>query len=209
MGGSTNREIAESLHDPPSCRNERHWARAVCQAYEEAAQLQQSFTTAERYNADALAPRKNTIYSARDPSSTLKNLPSTIDDEELPELHASTSPPKGVKYIAARVRKMRDWRIFFTLHNRTPTRDPPKLLTHAGHGGVTLLQSGIPLGHHASAEIARTTIRRITGAQSLGRHRSTTMRHCPQCGVQAGEEESLERHVVRCPNGGMRHLFHA
>jgi hypothetical protein len=27
--------------------------------------------------------------------------------------------------------------------------------------------------------------------------------------VQAGEEESLERHVVRCPNGGMRHLFHA
>ena len=104
---------------------------------------------------------------------------------------------------------MRDWRNFFTLHSRTPTRDQPKLLTHAGHGSVTLLQSDTPLGHHASAEIARTTNRRITGAQSLGRLRPTAMRHCPQCGVQAGEEESLEHHVVRCPNGGIRHLFHA
>ena len=51
-------------------------------------------------------------------------------------------------------------------------------------------------------------MRRITGVHSLGRHRLTTLHHCPQCGVQAGEEESLERHVVRCPNGGMRHVFH-
>ena len=36
----------------------------------------------------------------------------------------------------------------------------------------------------------------------------TTLHQCPQCGVQAGEEESLERHVVRCPNRGMRHLLH-
>ncbi len=102
-----------------------------------------------------------------------------------------------------------DWRKKFTLHSRTPARDQPKVLTHTGHGSVALLQSDIALGQHASAEIAGTTIRRITRAQSLGRLRLTTMRHCPQCGVQAGEEESLERHVVRCPNGGMRHLFHA
>ena len=181
----------------------------MCEAHEEAKTLQQSFTPAEHYTVDALAPRGNTIYSAGDPSSTVEDLPSTIDDEELPELVESTAAPKGVRYIAARVRKMRDWRSFFTLHSRTLARDQPKLLTHAGHGSVTILQSDTPLGQRASAEVARTTIRRISGAQPLGRHRLTALQHCPQCGVQAGAEESLERHVVRCPNGGMRHLFHA
>ena len=181
----------------------------MCQAYEEIAQLQQSFTPAEHHNANILAPRGNIIYSARDPSSTVEDLPNIIDDEDLPKLLECTTAPKGIRYIAARVRKMTDWRKFFTLHSRTPAGDQPKLLTHAGHGSVTLLQSDTPLGQHASAEIDRTTIRRITGAQSLGRHRLTTMRHCPQCGMQAGDGEALERHVVRCPNGGMRHLFHA
>jgi hypothetical protein len=181
----------------------------VCETHKEAKTLQLGFTPAERYIADAIAPRGNAIYSAGDPTSTVEDLPNTIDDEQLPELHASTAAPKGVRYIAARIRKMRDWRIFFTLHNRTPARDQPKLLTHAGHGSVTMLQSDTPLGQRVSAEIARTTIRRITGAQSLGRHHLTALKHCPQCGVQAGEEESLERHVVQCPNGGMRHLFHA
>ncbi len=71
------------------------------------------------------------------------------------------------------------------------------------------MQSDKPLGQLASQETARTTIWRITSAQSLGRHALATMGHCPQCGIKAGEQESLERHVVRCPNGGMRHLFHA
>jgi hypothetical protein len=126
--------------------------------------LQQSFTPAKRHSADALAPRGNIIYSAGDPSSTVEDLPSTIDNEELPELHASTAAPKGVRYIAARVRKMMDWRKKITLHSRTLARDQLKLLTHDGHGSVTLLQTDIPIGQHTSAEIARMTIRRITGA---------------------------------------------
>ncbi len=101
--------------------------------------MQQPFTPAKRHSADALAPRGNTIYSAGDTSSIVEDLPSTIDDEELPELHASTTTPKGVRYIAARVKIMRDWRIFFTLQSKTPARDQPKLLIHDGHGSVTLL----------------------------------------------------------------------
>ena len=31
----------------------------------------------------------------------------------------------------------------------------------------------------------------------------------PNAACQAGQAESLERHVVTCPNGGMRHLFHS
>ena len=103
-----------------------------------------------------------TIYSAWDPNSMVEDLPNTIDAEELPALQESTAAPKGVRYIAARIGKMMDKRRFFTLHNMTPTRDQPKLMTHAGHGSFTLLQSDRPLGQHSSAKIARTTIRRIT-----------------------------------------------
>ncbi len=89
------------------------------------------------------------------------------------------------------------------------TKDKPKLLTHSGHGSVTVLQSDTSVGQRTSAAIARAKIRRITGAQCLGRLRMIAMHHCPQCGIQAREDESLERHVVRCPNGGMRHLLHS
>jgi hypothetical protein len=108
MGGTTNLEVAATLHNPPDNRNVRQWARSVFEAYEDVALLPQSFTPAERHNADALAPRGNTIYSAGDPSSTVEDLPITIDDEELPEMHASSAAPKGIRYVAARVRKMRD-----------------------------------------------------------------------------------------------------
>ena len=141
--------------------------------------LQRSFTAAARHNAVLLAPRGPTIYPAGDPSSEVVDLPSSIDDEVLPELHEAIAAPKGVRFIAARLRKLQDWRKFFHLHSITPARDQPKLLTHAGHGSVTCLQSDRPLGQQASAEIARMTIRRITGAQSLGRHRLTALRHCP------------------------------
>ena len=53
------------------------------------------------------------------------------------------------------------------------------------------------------------TIRRITGAPGLGRERLTSSTRCPQCGLSARADESLERHVVRCPNGGMRHRMHS
>ena len=114
--------------------------------------------------ADVLARRGNTIYSARDPTSVVEDLPSTIDVDDLPKLQDSTAAPKGVRYIAARIRKMTKYRYFSALHSRTPTRDQPKLLTHDGHGSVTLLQSDKPLVQLTSAEIARTTSKRITGA---------------------------------------------
>jgi hypothetical protein len=41
----------------------------------------------------------------------------------------------------------------------------------------------------------------------MGRHRLITMHNCPQCDIQAGGDEIQERHVIRCPNGGMRHLL--
>jgi hypothetical protein len=137
--------------------------------------LQQFFTPAERHTADCLAPRGNTIFSAGDPTTVVEDIPSTIEEEGLPELNVSSSAPKGIRFIAAKLQKLTEWRHFFDLHQRTPARDQPKLLTHAGHGSVTILQSDTPLGQRMSAETAKTTIKRITSAKLLGRHGLTTL----------------------------------
>ena len=60
-----------------------------------------------------------------------------------------------------------------------------------------------------STTTARATMRMILGAQCLDRRGLIALQHCPQSGILAGVEESLERHVVRCPNGGMRNLLHS
>jgi hypothetical protein len=70
------------------------------------------------------------------------------------------------------------------------------------------MHSDIPLGRAVPALTARMTIRRITGAPCLGRERITSSTRCPQCGLTASTDESQERHVVRCPNGGMCHIMH-
>ena len=70
------------------------------------------------------------------------------------------------------------------------------------------MHSDIPPGRAVSALTVHMTIRRITSAPSLGRERLTSSIRCPQCGLSACADESLERYVVRCPNGGMRHKMH-
>ncbi len=120
-----------------------------------------------------------------------------------------TTAPKGGRFVAANIMRQIEWSHFFTLHSRAKAHHhQPKLLTHSGHGSVTIQQSDTPLGTMATAGTACATIWRITRAQCLGRHRFTTLQHCPQCGIVAGAYESLERHVVRYPNGGMRYLMH-
>jgi hypothetical protein len=171
MGGSTKREISAALHNPEANKKSRQWANIVCQANTAAQRLHHSFTPAEKHTANSLAQRGNIIFSAGDPTSVIEDLPPTIDEEDFSELHQSRTTPKGVRFIAARIRKWTKWRNFVDLHSRTLARDQPKLLTHAGHGSVTILQSSRPLGNQASSEIARTTIRRITDAHSLGRHK--------------------------------------
>jgi hypothetical protein len=202
MGGSSNRMNAAALHNPNATKDTLQWAHNVGEAHSAETQLQQSFTSSERHTSVCLAQRGNTVLSAGDPTPIVEDLPITLEEEPLSELHQATTTPKCIRFIATNLRKLTEWRHFFDLHQRTPARDQPKLLTHAGHGSVTVLQSNIPLEQRASAEIVRTTIRRITGVVSLGRHGLTALQHCPQCGVQAGQAESLERHVVKCPNRG-------
>jgi len=151
------------------------WAHHVCAAHIKAKETQNSVTHAQLHTADLLAPRGNNIFSAGDPNFVVEDLTPTIETDVIPELLESVAAPKGVRFVAAKVRKITEWRHFFRLHARTEIKDQSKLLTHSRHGSVTVLHSDTPLGRRSSPTMARTTIRRITGAQCLGRHRLTSI----------------------------------
>ena len=123
-------------------------------------------------------------------------------------LDSSAIAPKGVRYVAEGLRKLTEWRVFFNLLFDVPPLTRSKILTHSGHGNVSTLHSNIPLGRAASTTTARSTIRRITCAPCLGRLRLSVGARCPRCGLSTDLDESLERHVLRCPNGGLRHMMH-
>jgi hypothetical protein len=158
-----------------------------------------------------MAPRETIIMSAEDPSSVAHDLYPTICTEVTPPLNATAAAFKGVKFIAAWLRKLDEWRAFFLLLSTVSIAIKPKLLTHSGLGNVSTLHSDIPHDRAVSALGARATIRRITRASYLCRHRLSAASRCSQCGLTMGFEESLDSHAVsvQCPNGGMRHMMHA
>jgi len=209
MGGTTTARAATLLEDPPAARGSFAWARSLCKAHEEALELQSSFTDKELQLISLAAPRGCVIQSPGDPSSVALDLPPTLDLNITPALAEASRAPKGVRFVAAGLRRLQDWRSFTRMHANVPISAQPKLLSHSGHGSVTVLASDIPLGRRTSTPLARMTIRRICGAPALGDIppglRSPS---CPQCGLPAGSPEALERHVARCPNGGARHLMH-
>jgi len=77
-----------------------------------------------------LAPRGNIIFSTGDPNYAVEDLTPAIETDVVPELLESVAAPKGVRFVAAKVRKITEWRHFFRLHARTEIKDQPKLLTH-------------------------------------------------------------------------------
>ena len=133
----------------------------------------------------------------------------TLPLDVTPPLSKAVATPKGVRFVAYGLRKLTKWRSFFTLHHSSSAENKPKLLTHSGHCIVSIMPSDISIDRAVFVLTTSMTIRRITGAPSLGRERLiTSSTRCPQCGLSTGVDESVERHVVRCPNGGMRHTTH-
>jgi hypothetical protein len=209
IGGTTNRSVAAQLANPPEVTNTAPCASFVNAAHNAALTLRQSFTYGEHHSANLIAPRGSIITSAGDPSSSVSHdLCPTLQLDVTPPLSQAVVAPKGVRFVASGLRKLTEWRSFFTLHGSSSSENKPKLLTHSGHGNVSILHSDIPPGRADSALTARMPIRRIIGAPSLGRERLASFTRCPQCGLSASAVESLERNVVRCPNGGMRHMMH-
>ena len=100
--------------------------------------------------------------------------------------------------MAAGLQRFAEWRAFLVVLSSAPPSPKPILLSHTGHGSVSILISDKPHGRSTPPLLARTTIRRITGAPSLGDlppHRRSP--HCPQCGLPSCSPKALERHVPR------------
>ena len=63
----------------------------------------------------AQAPRGNIITSAGEPSSVAQDLIPTLHTEITPSRTEAAATPKGVKFVAAGIRKLVEWRAFFLL----------------------------------------------------------------------------------------------
>jgi hypothetical protein len=131
------------------------WASHLITAHKAALELQESFTNEDLQMACLLAPRGLVIIKPGDPISAAKDLMPTIDMEVVPLGVLSPGSSRGVKHVAAGIRRLTDWRHFLNL-------------THSGHGIVSDLHTDTPRASNVSAEAARVTIRRLIRAPALG-----------------------------------------
>jgi len=126
MGGSTNHSVASMMVNPVQAFATHQWDVFVCNAHVDALSLQQSFTVAEHATANLMAPRRNIITTAGDPSSGAQDLPPTIHADVKPPLDSGATAPKGVRFVAASLRKLTRWITFFNLHKDISPSTRPK-----------------------------------------------------------------------------------
>ncbi len=209
MGGSTPRRVAANLQEPPERGSVGGWAAHLHAAHRAAVNLQDSFTAEDLNRAFLLAPRGLLITLPGDPTSAAKDLPQTVETAVVPTGCLSPGPARGIRHVAAGLRRLQDWRKFLDILSASPTQVRTKLLSHSGHGSVSVLHSDIHHAGNVSAEAARVTIRRLTGAPALGRRQRGPTHACPVCDTRGSVPEALEQHAVRCPAGGARAYMHA
>ena len=89
-------------------------------AHMEAVELHASFAGPELHTFSLVAPRGNIIQYAGDPSSTVIALTPTMDVEIMPALTEAARAPKGVRFVAARLRRLQDLRTFLSALAVTP-----------------------------------------------------------------------------------------
>ena len=205
-----NLVVADELLRVTDLTETRIWARHLVSSYNDSVTLQDSFTQAEHDLASWILPAGNLILLPGDPRSVNYDIPYTINPDVLPPLLEAAGKLKGFRYIAAGIRKLVNWRDFFDTYNSAPQAEKIKLLSHAGHGSVSVLLANTPRTRNVSAQAVRVTIRRVTGSAALGSDRLQPGTTCKVCDLPASADpEALERHSVRCPNGGQRHFMHS
>jgi hypothetical protein len=156
------------LVDPVTATASQQWASYATQTHEDALRLEQSFTVHDQATANLDAPRGNFTSRVGDPVSVSQDLPLTLHMDFTPSLDVATVASKGVQFVAAGLHKLAEWRAFFHLHMIVSSSTQPKLLTHSGHGSVTILHFDIPPSRVVSSSTARATILMITRSLCLG-----------------------------------------
>ncbi len=124
------------------------------------------FTAEEHTTANLTAPRGYIITSAGDPSSAAQDLLSNIPVDSIPRLDEVAVAPKRVHFVASTIKRLTNWRAYFELLSSAPLFIKSKILTHSGHGSVSILISDIPHDRAIFASTAKATIRQITGRRA-------------------------------------------
>ena len=114
MGGTTTDRAATLPADFVIVSSSHAWVASLMVAHREALELQASFTGPELHTVSLVAPGGNIIQFAGDPSSTAIALTPTPNVEIMPTLTEAARAPKGVHFVAARLRRLQDWRTLFS-----------------------------------------------------------------------------------------------
>jgi len=112
MGGCTPRKVAEHLLNPSAVQEGGGWAFHLLEAHKAAVGLQESFTKDELKTTFLLAPRGLVITMPGEPSNVSKDLPPTVDTDDIPIGPLSPMSARGVRHVAASIRRLTDWRHF-------------------------------------------------------------------------------------------------
>ena len=159
MGGTTMARAATLLADPETASGTYAWVAYLTTTHREAMDLQDSFNSLELHTISLVLPRGNIIQSVGDPTSTALALTPTMDVEVTPALTTAVRAPKGMRFVTARLRRLRGWRSFLSFLEYDPSSFKPKLLSHYSHGNVSIMIFDTPLGRSASPPLARSMIR--------------------------------------------------
>jgi hypothetical protein len=115
LGGETNNAVATTEISLNTQREFSPWPAYVCESHEEGALLQDSITSAEHATANLLAPEGNIVTCAGDPFVVVQDLPPTLHTDVLPQLTSTTTPPKGVHFVMAGLKKLAERSLFNSL----------------------------------------------------------------------------------------------
>ena len=209
IGESTARKVAEQLLHSATVEREKSGAKYLLKAHQTTITLQESFTPEELKVAFFMAPCGLVVATPGDPSNVNKDLAHIVKTGIIPPASLSPGSTKGVMHIAAKIRRLVDWRHLMDILATAPDQVRTKLLIHHGHGNVSVLLADTPPSRNIYAEAARVTIRRILGAAALGNDQLGSCAACPLCDTRGGASESLEKHVVRYPDRGAKTYMHA
>ena len=120
MGGAAPRRAAAHLLSTLEQVDRGGWTTHLLMAHQAAMDLRKSFTHDDLQMAFLLAPRGLVITIPSDPRSAAKELPPTMDTDVLPPRPLSPGSARGVKYIAAGIRRLSNWRRFLDILGAAP-----------------------------------------------------------------------------------------
>ena len=169
-----------------------------------------TFTSEELGLVTEVAPVSNMVLRAGDDQSWDHDLTPRPDVETiLPCLELAAARTQGIRHLTHDLNHMVAWRSWLNTYLAASMDDRCYILSSSGHGSVTFLTTDTPLAHEQALDIYQTTLRRTQGSPALGRNQLGPEDPCPTCALTpALANESLERHIVRCPMIGNCHSFH-